>query len=187
MVEHWYLACMILVTSPFNWLHAVTLTFTFDLFQGQICCRAGDHNSPNLLVIFSLYLCSYYLGWMSCLQYIFENVYFIHFSFIKVQYMPTPNNVIECVLLSIAIENNHITSASVCQLQMLFMPLEWNSGSSSICSVSVYVCLWQKKTLTLVITFESQEIENAYSTNKSLSNDTKVNDLVNLTMTSILK
>ena len=28
--------------------HAVTLTF--DLFQDQICCRAGDHNSPNFLV-----------------------------------------------------------------------------------------------------------------------------------------
>ena len=49
-IEHWYLACMVLVTNPFNWHHAVTLTLTFDLFQGQICCRAGDHNSPNLLV-----------------------------------------------------------------------------------------------------------------------------------------
>ena len=28
----------------------MTLTVTFDLFQGQICCRAGDHNSLNLLV-----------------------------------------------------------------------------------------------------------------------------------------
>ena len=49
MIEHLYLACMILVTSPFYWYHAVTLTF--DLLQGQICCRAGDHNSSNLLVI----------------------------------------------------------------------------------------------------------------------------------------
>ena len=48
MIEHWYLACMILVTSPFHWHHAVTLTF--DLLQGQSCCRAGYHNSPNLLV-----------------------------------------------------------------------------------------------------------------------------------------
>ena len=48
MIEHWYLACMILVTSPFYWYHAVTLTF--DLLQGQICCRAWDHNSWNLLV-----------------------------------------------------------------------------------------------------------------------------------------
>ena len=48
MIEHWYLACMILVTGPFNWHHVVTLTF--DLLQGQICCWAGDHNSPNLLV-----------------------------------------------------------------------------------------------------------------------------------------
>ena len=52
MIEHWYLACMILVTSPFNWHHAVTLTLTFDLLQGQRCCHARDHNSPNLLVRF---------------------------------------------------------------------------------------------------------------------------------------
>ena len=50
MIEHWYLVCMILVTSPFNWHHAVTSTF--DLLQGQSCYRAGDHNSPNLLVMF---------------------------------------------------------------------------------------------------------------------------------------
>ena len=48
-IEHWYLACMILVTSPFNWHHTVTLTF--DLLQSQSCCRAGDHSSPNLLVM----------------------------------------------------------------------------------------------------------------------------------------
>ena len=30
----------------------MTLTVTFDLLQGQICCRAGDHNSLNLLVNF---------------------------------------------------------------------------------------------------------------------------------------
>ena len=34
--------------KPFQLAHAVT--FTFDLFQGQISCRAGDHNSPNLVV-----------------------------------------------------------------------------------------------------------------------------------------
>ena len=28
MIEHWYLACMVLVTNPFNWHHAVTLTLT---------------------------------------------------------------------------------------------------------------------------------------------------------------
>ena len=49
MIEHWYLACMILVTSPFYWCNAVTLNF--DLLQGQICCRTGDHNSSNLLVL----------------------------------------------------------------------------------------------------------------------------------------
>ena len=54
MIEHWYLACTILVTSPFNWYYAVTLTF--DLLQGQSCCRAGDHNSPNLLVDFLQHL-----------------------------------------------------------------------------------------------------------------------------------
>ena len=47
---------MVLVTSPFNWHHAVTLTF--DLFKGQICCRAGDHNSPNLLVNDVIFYCS---------------------------------------------------------------------------------------------------------------------------------
>ena len=52
MIEHWYLACMILVTSHFYWYHVVTLTSTFDLLQGQSCCRAGDHNSSNLLVFF---------------------------------------------------------------------------------------------------------------------------------------
>ena len=51
-IEHWYLACMILVTSPFKWCRPVTLTF--DLLQGQSCCRAGDHNSPNLLVIIGI-------------------------------------------------------------------------------------------------------------------------------------
>ena len=39
IIDHWYLAYMILVTnaSPLNWHNAVTLTF--DLFQGQICCH----------------------------------------------------------------------------------------------------------------------------------------------------
>ena len=41
---------MIIVTSPFYWYHAVTLTMTFDQFQGQICCRVGDHKYSNLLV-----------------------------------------------------------------------------------------------------------------------------------------
>ena len=40
---------MITVTSPFYWYHTVALTF--DISQGQICCRAGDHNSSNLLVV----------------------------------------------------------------------------------------------------------------------------------------
>ena len=54
MIEHWYLACMILVTSPFYWYHAVTLTLTFYLLQGQIC-RARDHDSSNLLVLSWIY------------------------------------------------------------------------------------------------------------------------------------
>ena len=48
MIEHWYLACMILLTSPFYWYHAFTLTF--DLFQGQICWWMRDHNFSHLLV-----------------------------------------------------------------------------------------------------------------------------------------
>ena len=49
-IELWFLACLFLVPRPFRWNHVVTLTVTFDLLQGQICCRAGDHNSLNLLV-----------------------------------------------------------------------------------------------------------------------------------------
>ena len=55
-IELWYLACVFLVTRPFRWYHVVTLTVTFDLLQGQICCRAGDHNSLNLLVTHTAYL-----------------------------------------------------------------------------------------------------------------------------------
>ena len=53
-VELWYLACVFFVTRPFRWYHVVTLTVTFDLLKGQICCRAGDHNSLNLLVAFEV-------------------------------------------------------------------------------------------------------------------------------------
>ena len=52
-VELWYLACVFFVTRPFRWYHVMTFTVTFDLLQGQICCRAGDHNSLNLLVTFT--------------------------------------------------------------------------------------------------------------------------------------
>ena len=51
MIQNWYLVWMITVTSPFYWYYTVTLTF--DLSQGLICCRAGDHNSSNLLVSFA--------------------------------------------------------------------------------------------------------------------------------------
>ena len=50
-VELWYLACVFFVTRPFWWYQVVTLTVTFDLLQGQICCQAGNHNSLNLLVM----------------------------------------------------------------------------------------------------------------------------------------
>ena len=55
MIEHWYLACMIIVTSPFYLYHVVTLTF--DLSQGQMCCRAGDHYSLNLLFGITVNFC----------------------------------------------------------------------------------------------------------------------------------
>ena len=55
-IEIWYLACVFIVTRPFRWYHVVTLTVTFDLLQFQICCRAGDHNSLNVLVYFPLHL-----------------------------------------------------------------------------------------------------------------------------------
>ena len=45
IIKHWYLACMIFVTSPFNWHYAVT----FDLFQGQICC----HEFASLVSLYS--------------------------------------------------------------------------------------------------------------------------------------
>ena len=60
-VELWYLACVLL---PFSWYHVVTLTVTFDLLQGQICCRAGDHNSLNLLVLTSS--CHYCFVYANC-------------------------------------------------------------------------------------------------------------------------
>ena len=62
MIEHWYLTCMIIVTSPFYWYHAVTLTF--DLSQGQIWCRAGDHNSSNFY--FYIYYEETFHHWSSC-------------------------------------------------------------------------------------------------------------------------
>ena len=48
----------VLCDNPFRWYHIVTLTVTFDLLQGQICCRAGDHNSLNLLVLVYIVLLS---------------------------------------------------------------------------------------------------------------------------------
>ena len=44
------LGIVFFVTRPFRWYHFVTLTVTFDLLKGQICCQAGDHNSLNSLV-----------------------------------------------------------------------------------------------------------------------------------------
>ena len=42
-IEHWYLACMILVTGPFNWHHAVTLTFDLDLyFKVKVVAEQGS-------------------------------------------------------------------------------------------------------------------------------------------------
>ena len=61
-VELWYLACAFFVTRPFRWYHVMTLTVTFDLLQGQICCRAGDHNYLNLLVLYYKHIL---LAWRS--------------------------------------------------------------------------------------------------------------------------
>ena len=57
MIEHWYLACMILVANPFCWYHAVT--FTFVLLHCQICCGTGYLNSSNLLI--------YCIKWIDCI------------------------------------------------------------------------------------------------------------------------
>ena len=51
-IELWYLACVFFVRRPFWWYHVVTLTVTFDLLQGQICFRAGEHNSLNFLLAY---------------------------------------------------------------------------------------------------------------------------------------
>ena len=45
-----YLACMISVTRPFKWHHAMTLNC--DLLQGQIFSHVGDHITLNWLVYF---------------------------------------------------------------------------------------------------------------------------------------
>ena len=65
-VELWYLACVFIVTLPFRWYHVVTLTVTFDLLQGQICCQAGDHNSLNFsnLYVYSIsFMARHFLLW----------------------------------------------------------------------------------------------------------------------------
>ena len=43
IIEHWYLACTLLVTSPLNLHHAVTLTSNFDLLKGKKYWRTGIH------------------------------------------------------------------------------------------------------------------------------------------------
>ena len=43
MIEHWYLACMILVTSPFNWHYAVNLTLTY--FKVKVVAGRGPQFS----------------------------------------------------------------------------------------------------------------------------------------------
>ena len=76
-------------------------------------------------------------------------------------------------------------SASVCEyiipLYLCFLPVcpkNWIRGHLVFV---LSICGSVAKTLTLTITFEPYEIETsylAYSTNETLSNDTKVNDLV---------
>ena len=57
MIEHWYVACMVLVTSLFYWNHAVTLTLTFDLFNVKFVAVRGT----TILRIFLLVYCNFYL------------------------------------------------------------------------------------------------------------------------------
>ena len=61
--------------------------------------------------------------------------------------------------------------------------------SGILFTMYLFVCLFS--TLTFTITFELYEVElhilHAYSTNDDLSNNTKVNDLVTLTQTFVLK
>ena len=61
VIEHWYLACMILVTNPFNWYHVVILTF--DLLQVKFVARRGTSggNSSNLLVLLCVHWLSFFI------------------------------------------------------------------------------------------------------------------------------
>ena len=82
-VELWYLPCGFIVTLPFWWYHVVTLTVTFDLLQGQICCRAGDHNSLNLLVLRSNWTCRIWfriLSWRDFCIVVSDFAYLLPFS-----------------------------------------------------------------------------------------------------------
>ena len=62
------------------------------------------------------------------------------------------------------------------------MPLEWNSVAHVMILAYLWFSLWQKTPFTLTKTFP-------HSTNKALpvSGDAKVNDLVTLTVTFILR
>ena len=88
MIEHLYLASMILMTSPFNWNLAWTLTLTFDILQGQIFCHMWDHNSPNLLVHCNFYhtaLVHIFSVWWFCrfiippVHQVCQGIYAFHF------------------------------------------------------------------------------------------------------------
>ena len=45
MIEHWYLACMIFMTSPFIWHHAVTLILTLTYFKVRVVAGRGPQFS----------------------------------------------------------------------------------------------------------------------------------------------
>ena len=48
MIEHWYLACMILVTSPFDWHHILT----FNLISRSNLLRRGGPQFSKYLPLF---------------------------------------------------------------------------------------------------------------------------------------
>ena len=50
MIEHWYLAYMILVTSPFIWHHAITSALTLIYFKVKVVAGRG----PQFLLVFVL-------------------------------------------------------------------------------------------------------------------------------------
>ena len=84
-------------------VNVVTLTVTFDLLQGQICCRAGDYNSLNLLVGFDLqhsWLILFVLSSVSSADKNFNLTFTTHYLIVAIEiWLLSLNYVFFCQLL----------------------------------------------------------------------------------------